>query len=128
VALRIGSYTYGDSEDGLGVKGEAADKETVDNLITKVGELEMASQIFGAGAQRATWFQWFRYILGAGVAIASTVLALRRFGELFSQSIISVGRNPLARRQIRGILVWNAVLILLVSSVGFGVGIAVIVL
>ncbi len=73
-------------------------------------------------------FKVFRYLLGSFVAIAAVILALRRFGDLFAQSVISVGRNPLARSQIRSILVWNAVLIIAVSSVGLGLGIAIIML
>ncbi len=73
-------------------------------------------------------FRFFRYLLGSLVALTAVVLALRRFGDLFAQSIISVGRNPLARSQIRSILVWNAILIVVVSSVGLGIGVAIIAL
>lgn len=114
VALRIGMYTpY--SEEG-GEENVAGDGVSAGALIEKDD---------GNGFDA---FLFFRYLLGAFVAITAVVLALRRFGDLFAQSIISVGRNPLARSQIRSILVWNAVLIVIVSGVGLGIGIAIIAL
>lgn len=87
-----------------------------------------ATKVQQEGSKPVDPFKVFRYILGTVVAITAVVLALRRFGDLFAQSVISVGRNPLARSQIRSILVWNAVLIIAVSSVGLGLGVAIIML
>jgi hypothetical protein len=111
VALRIGYYTQG--VDAYGTS-------TIPTATSAV----VAAQ--DSGQEGFDTFKLIRYILGALVALSAVVLALRRFGDLFAQSIVSVGRNPLARSQIRSILVWNAVLIVIVSSVGLGIGVAII--
>ena len=66
-------------------------------------------------------FKMFRYVMASLVAALSILVAARRFGDTFSQSVISVGRNPLARSQIRSMVIWNSFLIILISSVGFGI-------
>ena len=49
----------------------------------------------------------FRYILAALVALLALIIALRSFGGSLSQSIISVGRNPLAKSYILSMMFWN---------------------
>jgi F0F1-type ATP synthase membrane subunit c/vacuolar-type H+-ATPase subunit K len=71
-------------------------------------------------------FKVFRYSLAAIVAALAILVAARRFGDTFSQSVISVGRNPLARSQIRSMVVWNSFLIILISCVGFGISALII--
>jgi hypothetical protein len=116
VALRIGSNP-----------GKQEDKNLMTSTSTGIGPgSTTATRVEGNAPVDP--FKVFRYVLGTLVAITAVVLALRRFGDLFAQSVISVGRNPLARSQIRSILVWNAVLIIVVSSVGLGLGIAIIML
>jgi hypothetical protein len=70
--------------------------------------------------------QLFRYIIGSLVALVAVILAVRSLGHLFSQGIISIGRNPLAKTHINSILFWNSFLILLLSAVGFFIGMAII--
>lgn len=100
----------------------------IDELLEQIGTATSAGANGEKEGEGFDTFLLFRYILGSFVAITAVVLALRRFGDLFAQSIISVGRNPLARAQIRSILVWNAVLIVIVSGVGLGIGVAIIAL
>jgi hypothetical protein len=114
VALRIGPHS--------------SNTDALTSTSTGVGALTELLEKVSKTEEGVDPFKVFRYILGSGVAIAAVVLALRRFGDLFAQSVISVGRNPLARTQIRSILVWNAVLIIVVSSVGLGLGVAIIIL
>lgn len=71
-------------------------------------------------------FKMFRYILASLVALSAVVVASRRFGDTFSQSVISIGRNPLAQSHIRSMVLWNAFIILIICSVGFGIGAAII--
>jgi hypothetical protein len=68
----------------------------------------------------------FRYVLAAAVALAAIVIALRSFGGTLSQSIISVGRNPLARGTILSMMLWNTFLIFLVSGAGLAIGVAIL--
>jgi hypothetical protein len=86
---------------------------------------------FGAGAtddNNITAFKIFRYILAGVIAITSIVVSISRFGDAFKQSVVSVGRNPLARGQIRSILFWNVVLIIFVSGAGLAVAAAIIII
>jgi hypothetical protein len=117
VALQMGRFNIDDDDEE---STENEDATTTEVAIVAVEEEE--------GQGGFDIFLLFRYLLGSFVALTAVVLALRRFGDLFAQSIVSVGRNPLARSQIRSILVWNAVLIVIVSGVGFGIGVAIIVM
>jgi hypothetical protein len=81
---------------------------------------------FDTAAGSIDLFKVLRYILAAVVALTAMIISVRRFGDTFTQSVISVGRNPLARPQIRSILFWNALLIVLVSGVGFAIAAAII--
>lgn len=111
VSLKIG-YVEGISEeeveDEFGVEDEGAADQTEEEGITPI--------------------MFFRYTIGAFVIVISIVLVLRRFGNLFEQSVISVGRNPLAHSKIRSILIWNAILIVIIGSIGIGAGVALIVI
>lgn len=78
--------------------------------------------------QRLDLIMLFRYLLAAIVAFGAMVAALRSFGGSLSQSIISVGRNPLAKSSITSMLIWNSILIVLVSSLGLAIGAAIILL
>lgn len=69
-----------------------------------------------------------RYLIAAAVAFGAVVIALRSFGGSLSQSIISVGRNPLAKSSITSMLVWNSILIVVVSGLGLAIGAAIILL
>jgi len=73
-------------------------------------------------------FKIFRYTLGASVVLAGMVIALWRFGDMFTQGVVSVGRNPLAKAQVRSVLLWNGLLLLLVSGVGLAIGLTIILL
>lgn len=70
----------------------------------------------------------FRYLIGSTVIIIAMILVLRRFADLFSQSVVSVGRNPLAHSKIRSILIWNAMLVVIIGAIGVGIGIALIII
>jgi hypothetical protein len=108
---------------------------------TGVSVAEMLQDVFGTGTgangiagnfdenrNNAIFdiLQLFRYTIGSLLAVISIAIAVKKLGELFSQGIISVGRNPLAKSQIHAILLWNSLLILLLSTVGFFIGIAII--
>lgn len=67
-----------------------------------------------------------RYLLAAIVAIGSVSLAFRNFGSSIRDSIISVGRNPLAKSSIQSMVILNAILIALVSAGGLFIGFAIL--
>jgi len=56
-----------------------------------------------------------RYILAAVVVLLSTTISFRNFGRNITQGIEALGRNPLARRQIELMIVFNVILIAVAS-------------
>ncbi len=69
-----------------------------------------------------------RYVLAVVVTLLAVIIALRNFGGTMSQGVVSIGRNPLARSYIMGMVLWNSLLILIVSGVGLAIGAAIILL
>ena len=67
-----------------------------------------------------------KYALAALVVIGSIYVAFRNFGSNMKDSIISVGRNPLAKTSIQSMVVLNTVLIVLVSVVGLFIGLLIL--
>jgi len=110
VALRIGPYVT---------------KQGAEFVATSTVNGILASQGIDPD-EGVDYFRMFRFVLGAMVAVGSVLLATRRFGDAFSQSVISVGRNPLAQSRIRSMLLWNTLLIIIISCIGLGVGVAIV--
>ncbi len=81
---------------------------------------------FEATPEEVTGFKIFRFFLAAMVVISSMLVSVGRFGETFKESVVSIGRNPLARSQIRSILLWNVLSIVLVTGAGLAIAIAII--
>lgn len=115
VALRIGPYL---TKQGIAFVSEGKEYFHAGN----VGDTGQGT----TDDDYVTPFKIFRYILAAVIAISAIVVSIGRFGDAFKQSVVSVGRNPLARGQIRSILFWNIVLIILVSGAGLAVAAAII--
>lgn len=59
-----------------------------------------------------------RFSFAAIVALASIALTFIAFLSTIRQSVISVGRNPLAKSSIRSMVILNVVLALIVTTVG----------
>lgn len=120
VALRIGFFAEGiddaefDELRALYASTAAAMSDDQNAMDTQQNGLDL--------------FLLFRYLLGASVAVVSILLALHRFGGLFNESVVAVGRNPLAHSQVRNLLVWNTFMIIAVSGIGLMFGVLIIVL
>jgi len=71
-------------------------------------------------------FKIFRYFLATIITISSIIVSMNRFSDTFKESVVSIGRNPLARSQIRSVLVWNILSSVLISGAGIGVATAII--
>ncbi len=67
-----------------------------------------------------------KYLLAAVITIGTIAIAFRNFGASLKDSILSVGRNPLARSSIQSMVVLNTILIILVSAAGLFIGFAVL--
>jgi F0F1-type ATP synthase membrane subunit c/vacuolar-type H+-ATPase subunit K len=147
VAREDGSYVLGFALEDMQFNGESVQvgEQTIElgnvavalrigPYVTKQGaELIASTTLLGQGGiveddgeGGIDMFKVFRYSLAAIVAALAILVAARRFGDTFSQSVISVGRNPLARSQIRSMVVWNSFLIILISCVGFGISALII--
>jgi F0F1-type ATP synthase membrane subunit c/vacuolar-type H+-ATPase subunit K len=147
VAREDGSYVLGFALEDMQFSGESVQvgEQTIElgnvavalrigPYVTKQGaELIASTTLLGQGGVvkddgegGIDMFKVFRYSLAAIVAALAILVAARRFGDTFSQSVISVGRNPLARSQIRSMVVWNSFLIILISCVGFGISALII--
>ncbi len=111
VALRVGQYLPGDSM--------TEEPTSTEPIIVPIGQTNETG---------IDYFMMFRYILATVVVLLSILIALRSFGGALSQSVIAVGRNPLARSAIYSMMLWNSLFILIVSGVGLCLGIAIIVL
>lgn len=121
VALRIGPYL---TREGVSFVSSGKEYATLFKEISENGGIvqqQVDPNAIGA-------FKVFRYMLAVAVAITAMIVSVGRFGDAFKQSVVSVGRNPLARSQIRSILFWNVLLIVLVSGTGLGIAVAIILL
>ena len=70
--------------------------------------------------------QMVRYLLATLIAVGSIYAAFRNFGSNITSSIVSVGRNPLAKTSIQFMVLLNAALIVLVSVAGIALSLVVL--
>jgi len=69
---------------------------------------------------------FIKYIIAATIGMGSIVIAFKNFGSNIRNSVVSVGRNPLAKSSIQSIMVLDTVLIILISMAGLFVGFTVL--
>ena len=119
ITLRIGPYLTKE-----GVEFVASGKE-YDTIIENLKNNEAYKDVV-LDQDAISAFKVFRYALAALVAITALIVSVSRFGDTFKQGVVSIGRNPLARTQIRSILFWNVLLIVLVTGAGLGIAAAII--
>lgn len=67
-----------------------------------------------------------RYILAAVVVLLATTISFRNFGRNITKGIEALGRNPLARREIEMMIIFNIVLIAVASIVSVLFSLAII--
>ena len=68
----------------------------------------------------------FRYLAATIFAIGSLYLAFKYFGQNFTQGVVSIGRNPLAKSTIQAMVTLNVILILIVAIGAFFVSIVIL--
>lgn len=68
----------------------------------------------------------FRYLAAVIFAIGSLYLAFKYFGQNFTQGVVSIGRNPLAKSTIQAMVTLNVILILIVAVGSFFVSIVIL--
>ncbi len=69
-----------------------------------------------------------KYATALLVAVGSLYVSFRSFGTNIKNSIISIGRNPLASTSIRSIVILNVILILLVGGGGLFLSLVILLL
>lgn len=67
-----------------------------------------------------------KYLLATLVVVGSIYVAFRNFGTNLRDSIVSVGRNPLAKPAIQSMVVINTVLVIVVTAVGLFIGLMIL--
>ena len=67
-----------------------------------------------------------KYALATLVVMGSIFVAFRTFGASLRNSIVSVGRNPLAKPAIQSMVVINTVLVIVVTAVGLFIGLMIL--
>lgn len=67
-----------------------------------------------------------KYLLAALVVIGSMYLAFHNFGSTLKDSIVSVGRNPLAKSAIQSMVVINVTLVIVITAVGLFIGLMIL--
>ncbi len=87
------------------------------------GDSASGVNVLGVSVPLATLI---KYILAAIVVIGSIRIAFRSFGSNMKDSIISVGRNPLAKTSIQSMVMLNTVLIILVTATGLFIGLIIL--
>lgn len=123
ITLRIGPYLTQEGANFIASGGEG-----FETLISEIVNSSNIKTNNISEAEGVTGFKVFRYLLAAVVALSSIVVSASRFGDTFKESVVSIGRNPLARNQIRSVLAWNILLMILVSGAGLGVATVIILL
>ena len=68
----------------------------------------------------------FRYLAATIFVIGSLYLAFKYLGSNFTQGVISIGRNPLAKSTIQAMVTLNVILILIVAVGSFFVSIVIL--
>ncbi len=71
-------------------------------------------------------FVIIRYILAAAVVLLATTVSFRNFGRNITQGIDALGRNPLARKEIEMMIIFNIILIAVASIVSVLFSLAII--
>jgi len=67
-----------------------------------------------------------RYLLAAAIVLLATTISFRNFGRNITQGIEALGRNPLARREIEIMIIFNIILIAVASIVSVLFSLAII--
>lgn len=79
-----------------------------------------------SGSDHGFYLTILQYAVAAVIAAGSVYIAYANFSHTLQESVISIGRNPLAKDSIHRIVVYNSLLIVAVLAVGFLISFAVL--
>lgn len=69
-----------------------------------------------------------RYVIAAGIVLASFTIGFVYFGRVTSGGVEALGRNPLASRSIQLGIVFNLILMVVIILAGLGIGYMILIL
>lgn len=78
------------------------------------------------GIGNKNFFLFVKYVLAALITAGTIYVAFRTSKSAMNSSIISIGRNPLAKRSIRSMLIADTAIIVLISVIGLAMAVALI--
>ncbi|MBP9749531.1 MAG: hypothetical protein KBD21_02280 [Candidatus Pacebacteria bacterium] len=100
--------------------------ENIENDQDYIEREEFEKWLIKAGVQsEGNTFMFVRYSVGSLVTLIAFILAIRRFGGFFKESIAAVGRNPMAHQQIKSLIVWNTFMIVVIGGTGLLIGLII---
>jgi hypothetical protein len=67
-----------------------------------------------------------KYLLASVIVFGTIYLAFKNFTANLKDSVVSIGRNPLAKASIQSITILNTTLIVIVSAVGLFIGLMIL--
>jgi F0F1-type ATP synthase membrane subunit c/vacuolar-type H+-ATPase subunit K len=96
-------------------------------LDSSIDEITPATIFVRESGEQETGLETiFRYITAALFALGTVFVVLKTFGPNVGKGVVSIGRNPLAKRSIQAMVVFNIILILAISIVSFIVSLLII--
>ncbi len=96
------------------------------NNPSSVSPTSPAASAAATAAGAAIIFRMVKYLLAALVTAGTIYVAFRTSHAAMNSSIISIGRNPLAKRSIRSMLFADTAIIVLISVVGLAMALALV--
>ncbi|OGG48224.1 hypothetical protein A2678_01415 [Candidatus Kaiserbacteria bacterium RIFCSPHIGHO2_01_FULL_53_31] len=112
------------AEDSGSIRAQLAlGPPVLDETATETEQLVTVGEDIGITAPVAVLI---KYLLAAMVVFGTIFIAFRNFGSNLKDSIVSIGRNPLAKASIQSMVVLNTVLIILVSIAGLFLGLLIL--
>jgi len=95
-------------------------------LPTRGGTLDLGKPSLGAPG--GSVLDILKYAAAILIAVGSLYIAFRNFGANIRNSIVSIGRNPLAKTSIQSMVLVNILLVLLVGVGGLFLSLAILLL
>ncbi len=111
--------------------GIAASDSSTDKSIPFLNELVSNSEggkvgIFG-GIEDETKVNIIKYIIAALIAFGAIFAAFKNFMSAVDRSIISIGRNPLAKSSVWSVIILNSIVALMIGVVGIFISVIIVI-
>ncbi|HFC10961.1 MAG TPA: hypothetical protein ENJ75_02100 [Candidatus Kaiserbacteria bacterium] len=109
------------------VTSSASTTQSVSTLgLTKNNPINKKKDMTGNNEKTFPVPIFIKYMIAAVIGVGSVIIAFKNFGSNIHNSVISVGRNPLAKSSIQSMVILDTVLIVFVSAFGLFIGFMII--